>query len=102
MIVVRTVLQGKFGTGGQLAAAMAESTVQLAREIGLGNRWRVLTDLSGTFDNVVLEVETASLAEWEGQRAALFAHPLFAEMMGRTAGMVDGGRTDFLTVEAQG
>lgn len=102
MILVRTVLQGKFGTGGQLAAAMKEGNAKIGRDIGLTNRWRVLTDLSGGFDRVVLEIQVESMAEWERQRVALFSHPAFGELMGRTAGMIDGGYNEFYTIEGEG
>jgi hypothetical protein len=102
MILVRTVLQGKFGMGGQLAAAMREGNAQLAGEVGLTGPWRVLSDLSGGFDRVVLEVTVESLAEWERQRAALFSHPAFGEMMARTAEMIQGGYNEYFTIEGEG
>jgi MOSC domain-containing protein YiiM len=102
MILVRTLLQGKFGTGGQLAAEMKEENTKLAKELGLQGRWRILTDLSGGFDRVIFEVAVESLAEWERQRAALFSHPSFGEMMQRTAGMIEGGATEFFTIEGEG
>jgi hypothetical protein len=102
MILVRTVLQGKFGTGGQLAAAMKDGNVKLAGELGLSNRWRILTDLSGGFDRVVLEIVAENMAEWEAQRVALFSHPAFGELMGRTAGMIEGGVNEFYTIEGEG
>lgn len=65
-------------------------------------KWRVLTDLSGPFDTVVLEVEAESLAAHEQARAELFASPEFQASMGRTAPLMAGGRNEFYTLEAQG
>jgi hypothetical protein len=102
MILVRTVMQAKFGMGGQLAAAMKEGMTNFPNDIGGSGHWRILTDLSGGFDRVILEGEAASLAEWEQQRAALFASPAFGELMGRTASMIEGGSSEFYTIEAEG
>jgi hypothetical protein len=106
MIVVRTVMQGKFGQGGRLAAGFIESNRKMMDEMskvmGGPRRWRVLTDLSGPFDNVVMEVEVESLAEWEKARAALFSLPTFQESMRATSELVEGGGSEFWTVEAEG
>ncbi|HKG26095.1 MAG TPA: hypothetical protein VKB09_10635 [Thermomicrobiales bacterium] len=102
MILVRTVMQAKFGMGGQLAAAMKEGNAQLTADLGPSGPWRLLTDLSGGFDRVILEMQVESLAEWERQRAALFSSPAFGEMMGRTAGMIEGGANELYTIEAEG
>jgi hypothetical protein len=101
MIQVRQVFQAQFGRGGQLAAAMAEGSKAMAATLG-GGHWRVLTDLSGPFDTVVLEIEAASLADWERIRAALFASPELAESMASTAALIASGRNELYTLEAQG
>ena len=62
----------------------------------------MLTDLSGPFDTVVLELEVASLADWERIRAELFARPELAEMMASTASSIASGRNELYTIEAQG
>jgi hypothetical protein len=100
MILVRNIFQAKFGKGGELAQAMVQSMQQSAGQAG---RWRVLTDLtSGPYDTVVLEGEANSLAEWEQQRAAMFADPSFGEGMAQTADLIQSGRAELYTIEAQG
>jgi hypothetical protein len=101
MIQVRQVFQAQFGHGGQLAAALAEGSRTLAAALGSGH-WRVLTDLSGPFDTVVLEIEAANLADWERIRAELFASPELAEAMASTAALIASGRGELYTLEAQG
>src|SRR6476469_4012647 len=101
MIQVRQVFQAQFGRGGQLAAAMAESSRTLSAALG-GGHWRVLTDLTGPFDTVVLELEAGSLADWERIRAELFASPELAEAMASTAALIASGRNELYTLEAQG
>jgi hypothetical protein len=102
MIVVRTVLQAKFGTGGGLAASFRETTSAMIAEAGTGRRWRVLTDLSGEFDTVVQEVELESLAEWETMRVRLFELAAFRDAMATMQQLVVSGRNELWTVEAEG
>jgi hypothetical protein len=106
MILARTVFQGKFGTGGKLAAAMSEGNEEFAatmeKLVGARRKWRVLTDLSGPFDTVVFEVEAESLAEWERVRTAMFQMEDFGESMAQTADMIIGGRNEYWTIEAEG
>jgi len=102
MILVRTVMQAKFGRGGELAALFAETNRQLMEEVGVQGRWRVLTDLSGTFDTVVLEGEAENLAEWERVRTAMFQAPSFRESMARSQELIESGRNELYTIEAEG
>ena len=106
MIIVRTVFQGSYGKGGELAAAQTAAATQFIAELGGDHRWKVMSDLSGPFDTVVMEVEVASLAEWEGLRARLFGSAAFREAMATTLGaaraLTVSGRTEYWTVEGQG
>jgi hypothetical protein len=102
MIVVRTVIQAQFGKGGEVAANMAQSIGGMMDELGQHRKWRVMTDLSGPFDTVVLEVDANDLAEWERIRPKLFQTKAFGESMGRVQGMLASGRNEFYTVEGEG
>jgi hypothetical protein len=102
MIVVRTVLQAKFGTAGRLAASFSQASKAMMAEAGAPRRWRVLTDLSGEFDTVVQEVEAASLAEWETMRARLFELASFRDSMATMQEYVVSGRNELWTLEAEG
>ena len=103
MIIVRTVLQAKFGKAGELAKEFSSLGSALPAELGLpSRRWRLLTDLSGSFDTVVQEVESESLAEWEQNRAKVFQSPSFREMFGRTQALIVSGRNELWTIEAEG
>jgi hypothetical protein len=102
MIVVRTVLQGNFGTGGRLAATFSKTASAMMAESGTPRRWRVLTDLSGQFDTVVQEVEVESLAEWETMRVKLFELAAFRDSMASMQELVVLGRNELWTVEAEG
>ena len=106
MIIVRTVFQGSYGKGGELAAAQTAAAKQFIAELGGDHRWKVMSDLSGPFDTVVMEVEVASLAEWEGLRSRLFASAAFREAMATTLvasrALTVSGRTEYWTIEAKG
>lgn len=100
MILVRTTIQGKFGAGGAIAKNLVASTKDFAKDVPGAQGFRVLTDLSGGFDRVILESVTDSLATWEQARAAIFSHPRFQESMAATYELSAGGNTEFFTIEA--
>ena len=102
MIVVRTVLQAKFGKAGELAAQSARVNQQLMKEMGTQGKWRILTDLTGPFDTLVQEIEVASLAEWETSRAKLFQQPAFRESFAIMQDLVVSGRNELWNLEAEG
>jgi hypothetical protein len=62
---------------------------------------RLLTDLSGPLDTVVLEIEHASLAAAEQFRAHLFSNPEFQESQPRTADLILSGHQEYYTIEAE-
>jgi hypothetical protein len=74
----------------------------MMKESGTPRRWRVLTDLSGSFDTVVQEVEVESLAEWEKFRIKLFELTAFRDSMAVVSELVVSGHNELWTVEAQG
>ena len=98
MILVRMVFQGKFGTGGKLAAGMTEMARQSPE--GAQGKVRILTDLSGEFDNVVFESVHESLGAWEQYRAQMFAQEA---PQGTDTGedYIVGGRQEYYTIEAE-
>jgi hypothetical protein len=72
----------------------------MRRITGSTGRVRILTDLSGPFNTVVEEIEVASLADWERQRAALFADPEFQQSQAVSDLPFESGRMEFYTIEA--
>ena len=102
MIVIRTVLQCQFGKGGELAAEFSKAAAAMQAELGAHQRWRVMTDLSGTFDTVVQEVDAESLAQWEEVRVRLFQSKSFREAMGKMKGIVVSGHNEFWHIEGEG
>jgi hypothetical protein len=102
MIVVRSIMQAKFGYGGHLAAAATEGMEAFTKAFKDSPRWRVLTDLSGPFDTVTIEADVESLSDWETARARMFTLPEFGELLGAMQEMVVSGRLEYLNVESQG
>lgn len=102
MILVRQTFQAKFGKAGEVATQMTEDSAMLSKVLGTEHRWRVLTDLSGTFDTVVLEVEVESLGEWEQIRTTIFQDAEFRQAMSRSTGLLESGDLQFFTIEAHG
>ena len=62
MLVVREVFVAKPGCASKLAALMKEAVVA-----GWVGKCRVMTDVTGDFNRVVLETEVASLTELESR-----------------------------------
>lgn len=102
MILVRQTFQAKFGKAGTVAAQMRESNEVISRTLGLNHHWRILTDLSGTFDTVVLEIEAESLGDWEQTRNAMFQNPEFLAAIAPGVELLETGSSQFFTIEAEG
>jgi hypothetical protein len=102
MILARLVFQAKFGKAGELAAMFKEFGESAAASGMVGPRsMRILTDLSGSFDTVVQEIEFDSFAAWEESQAAMFANPALRPVLQRTGELIAGGYKEFYTVEGQ-
>jgi hypothetical protein len=95
MILVRTVFQAKFGKANELVASLKDARQQFEEPV----QQRILTDLSGPFDTVVLEIEVESLAEWERRRVELFTSPQFRAVSARMYALIESGRNEYYTIE---
>jgi hypothetical protein len=102
MIVIRLVFQAKIHRGGAVAQAMAAGLPQIMAALPAAQGWRLLTDLSGPFDTVVLEIKMKSLADWERGRAGLFESPGFQLQVAASDVLITAGRSEFYTVEVEG
>lgn len=88
MIVVRNCFVAKPGNASKLAAQLKEaaSTAQIPR-------FRVLTDLTGDFNRVVLEYEAESVGEFEARMQDYATNEAFrAKMKGYTELWQTGSR----------
>jgi hypothetical protein len=101
VILVRIVCQASFGKSGDVVAGFSRSQAIVRDTIVPGMRVRLLTDLSGPFDTVVLEMEMSSLGEWERLRAAIFSNPRIQEAEAALPGVIASGRTEYYTIDAE-
>ncbi len=100
MVLVRLVLQTKWGKAQEVVDGFKQSAEMMRRVAGPNMRARVLTDLSGPFHTVVEEIEVESLAEWERLRSAIFADPEYQQLEAESEQPLESGRTEFYTIEA--
>ncbi len=96
MIQARMIFHCKFGKAGEVVRMMKQSGQAYEEQEG---RTRLLTDLTGRFDTVVLEMEAESLAEFERMRAQMFANPQYQQDAPRLAELIDWGASEFYTIE---
>jgi hypothetical protein len=99
MILVRIVCQAKFGMANEVVAGFKQSAEIVRTLVGSNVRSRLLTDLSGSFDTVVQELEVKSLAEWERLRALIFASPDVQAAEATLPDMIVSGQTEYYTIE---
>jgi hypothetical protein len=66
----------------------------------VGQRPRILTDASGPMFRAVIEIETASLSQWEAQRRDMFLQPEFQVWFKQMVTVIKGGWHEFFRVEA--
>jgi hypothetical protein len=76
MILVRNCFTAKSGNASKLAAMLKE-----AAAVGGIPKFRVLTDMTGEFNRVVLEWEAESLAELEARLKDYATNSKFREKM---------------------
>jgi hypothetical protein len=99
MILVRIVCQAKFGKAGEVVAGFKQSAEIIRTLTGPHVRSRLLTDLSGSFDTVIEELELESLAEWERLRALIFSNPQVREAEASLPDIIVSGQTEYYTIE---
>jgi hypothetical protein len=93
MILVRQVFHAKYGRGDELVALFKQVLQQLP-----GTRGRLLTDLSGQFFTLVVELEAASLGEWEKGFGEAMRDQSMGEIFGKTIDLIDSGHREFYTI----
>jgi hypothetical protein len=94
VILVRVTFQAQFGKAGEIIEL-------LKQDPPLDVRGRILTDLSGPFDTVVLETVVDSIDEYFRQLQELFANQEMSEAMRQAYGLIASGTREFYTIEAE-
>jgi hypothetical protein len=93
MLIVREVFTAKPGCASKLATMMKE-TVQA----GWAGHCRVMTDMTGDFNRVVLETEVESLAELEKRMQEYMNNKAMHEKMKGYTDMYETGSREILRV----
>lgn len=100
MILVRSEFQCKWGRVNEVVDGFKGMAQRMDDQDAI-KRSRIMTDLSGTFDTVVLESEVESIDDYFAMLQAAFADP---EFQGTQTALVDGpyqaGQRTFYTIEA--
>ncbi len=88
MLIVRNCFTAKPGQGSKLAAQLKEAAVASAMP-----KFRVLTDVTGEFNRVVLEYEVENIGEFEARMREYMTNETFrAKMQGYTELWMTGHR----------
>jgi hypothetical protein len=97
MIVVRNVFRLKFGKAREAQEVMKELNAINAR-VGHGQGTRLLTDATGPFYTLVLELSFGSLSDVEKSTRAITADPAWKAAYARMVPLVDSGFREIFNV----
>jgi hypothetical protein len=96
MIVARNTFQVKFGRMKEALALMKEGEAMM--QAITRKPQRILTDVTGAFYTLVLELEYDSLADFERVGAELMKSAGWKEWYQRFGAVVDSGRREIFSV----
>lgn len=99
MVLARVIFQAKFGKANELVKAFKSMDQILTPEQLEALQPRVLTDISGPFDTVVLETTHESLAAVEEHRKSIFAQADGMEGESPVRDLIVSGRNEYWTIE---
>lgn len=99
MIVVRNVFQLKFGKAKEAVAILKEG-VAIQKKVlsGVEFSTRLLTDVTGSFYTLVLELTVPDLATYESSAPRLFADPAMQANYQKLTSLVESGRREVFKV----
>jgi hypothetical protein len=99
MVVIRNVFQLKFGKARD-AVALIKEAVALQNKALAGTQFstRVLTDVTGPFYTLVLELSMANLATFESNSPRLFADKAWQANYEKFTALVESGYREVFTV----
>jgi hypothetical protein len=99
MIVVRNVFRLKFGKAREAVALFKEGmAIQQRVGDGLDMSSRLLTDVTGPFYTVVLEITAPSLAAFEGGAPRLMADKDWQANYQKIGALVESGYREIFTL----
>jgi hypothetical protein len=99
MIVIRNVFQLKFGKAREAVALMKEGLAIQQRVVtGVDFSTRLLTDVTGPFYTLVLELTVQDLASFESYAPKLFGDKEWQAYYQRLTPLVESGHREIFTV----
>ena len=99
MIVIRNVFQLKFGKAREGVALMKEGLAIQQRVVtGVDFSTRVLTDVTGPFYTLVLELTVPNMTTFESYAPKLFGNKEWQEYYQKLAPLVESGHREIFTI----
>ena len=96
MILVRNVFQLKFGKAREATALIKESEAMMKRHGGAPTRF--LSDLTGQFYTLVMEISYDSLSAMENAQRDVMGAKEFAEWYQKFTPLVESGYREIFTI----
>jgi hypothetical protein len=99
MVVIRNVFRLKFGKARE-AVALFKEGMAIQRRIGVEVEWstRLLTDLTGPFYTVVLELTVPNLATFEANAPRFMGDKDWQANYQKLAALVESGSREIFTL----
>jgi hypothetical protein len=97
MIVIRNVFQLKFGRAKEAVALLREG-VAAQKQAGVTFPQRILTDVSGPFYTVVLELTAPDLSTYEKEAPRVMGGKDFQAVYQKLIPLVESGRREIFTI----
>ncbi|MGH9440648.1 MAG: NIPSNAP family protein [Thermoanaerobaculia bacterium] len=97
MIVVRNVFQLKFGKAREAKEAMT-TMLAINKRIGQAKETRVLTDVTGPFYTMVLELSFPSLSDLERGQAAIMADAAWKDAYAKIVPLIESGHREIFSI----
>ena len=96
MILVRNVFQLKFGKAREATALIKENEALIKKHGGAPTRF--LTDLTGPFYTLIMEITYASLTDMEKQQTEIMSSKEFSEWYQRFIPLVESGHREMFNI----
>ena len=97
MIVIRNVFRLKFGKAREAVALMKEG-VAIQKKLGMNHPVRILTDVTGTFYTLVLEITVPNLGAYETDVPKYMGDKKFQANYQKLVQLVESGSREIFTV----
>lgn len=99
MVVIRNVFRLKFGKAKE-AVALFKEGIAIQKRVGAGAEFstRLLTDLTGPFYTVVLEISVPSMALFEKEAPRLMGDKDWQANYQKTTALVESGYREIFSI----